>query len=118
KAALGTQAMNHCATVKHLIRDTFRQARASGISWMMLGVTALCVVLCLSVKVSGDLALHGNDETPLFLPPTSPRAVVPSVVLVLGTSGPLETLTLSAMSNKVWFSLEANPALARREGID
>ena len=30
------------ATLYQLIRDTFRQARASGISWMMLVGTAVC----------------------------------------------------------------------------
>ena len=46
--------------LKHLIRDTFRQAVASGIFWMMLVVTAICVVFCLSVDVSGDVALHSE----------------------------------------------------------
>ena len=35
--------------LKHLIQDTFRQAIASGIFWMMLVATAICVVFCLSV---------------------------------------------------------------------
>ncbi len=35
------QTPRNFITLKQLIRDTFRQARASGISWMMLGVTAL-----------------------------------------------------------------------------
>ena len=68
------KARSNFATVKQLILDTFRQAVASGICWMMLAVTALCVVLCLSVNVSGDVALHGEDEPVLFLPPPSPRA--------------------------------------------
>ncbi len=65
------------ATLKQLIRDTFRQAWASGIFGMMLAVTAVCVVLCLSVSVSGDVALHGSEEPPLFLPPPSPRKSSP-----------------------------------------
>ena len=74
--------MNHSEIVSFvwevadLIRDTFRQAWASGISGMMLTVTALCVLLCLSVKVSGDVALHDKDETVLFLPPPAARAVI------------------------------------------
>jgi ABC-type transport system involved in multi-copper enzyme maturation permease subunit len=55
------------ASIKQLIWDTFRQAWASGIFGMMLAVTAICVVLCLSVSVSDDVALH-SDEQPLFLP--------------------------------------------------
>jgi ABC-2 family transporter protein len=37
-------------TARWLIRDTFRQARANGILWLMLGVSALCLVFCLSVS--------------------------------------------------------------------
>jgi hypothetical protein len=37
-----------------LIRDTFRQALASGVFWLMLGVSAACVAVCLSVRVAGD----------------------------------------------------------------
>ncbi len=62
-------ARSNLVTLKQLIRDTFRQAWASGICWMMLAVTAICVVLCLSVSVWGDVALHGADEPVLFLPP-------------------------------------------------
>ena len=61
--------------LKQLIHDTFRQACASGICWMMLAVTAICVVLCLSVSVSGDVSLQDDNEPVLFLPPPSPRAV-------------------------------------------
>lgn len=37
-----------------LIRDTFRQAQASGIVWVMLGISAVCVALCLSATVTGE----------------------------------------------------------------
>ena len=63
---------------------------------MMLAVTALCVVLCLSVNVSGDVALHGGDEPALFLPASTPQSLAPSVVLALGSSGPLDALTRAA----------------------
>jgi ABC-type transport system involved in multi-copper enzyme maturation permease subunit len=85
---------------------------------MMLAVTAICVVLCLSVSVSGDVALRGGDEPGFFLPPPSPRAVAPSVIAGLAGSSPLEAVALTAASQKAWFSLEANPALARHEGIE
>jgi hypothetical protein len=45
--------------IRWLVRDTFRQARASGIFWLMLAVSALSVALCLSIRVEGDEA---NDE--------------------------------------------------------
>jgi ABC-type transport system involved in multi-copper enzyme maturation permease subunit len=58
----------------HLIRDTFRQARASGISWIMLALTAICVLVCLSVSVTGGLLLHDEGEPDYFLPPHSSLA--------------------------------------------
>jgi ABC-type transport system involved in multi-copper enzyme maturation permease subunit len=107
------------ATVGQLTRDTFRQASASGIFWMMLAVTAICVLLCLSVNVSGDATLRATDEPAFFLPRPQPRVVVPSVVLVLGSSWPLETATLMGTAGKtVWYSFEANPALAQKEGVE
>ena len=69
---------------------------------MMLTVTAICVVLCLSVNVSGDVSLHGENEPVLFLPPSLP-----------GTAG-----SKAAASRKVGFSLETDPDMARREGIE
>jgi hypothetical protein len=37
-----------------LIRDTFRQALASGVFWLMLGVSVVCVAACLSVRVAAE----------------------------------------------------------------
>jgi hypothetical protein len=43
-------------TVRWLVRDTFRQALASGVLWLMLAVTAVTVALCLtaSFPAAGD----------------------------------------------------------------
>ncbi len=90
------------AALKHLIRDTFRQAWASGICGMMLAVTAICAALCLSVNVSGDVSLHGQDEPVLFLPAAPTRTVAPP----------------GAASQKVWSTLRAGPEQARKEGIE
>jgi ABC-type transport system involved in multi-copper enzyme maturation permease subunit len=106
------------AVAGQLVRDTFRQSQASGVSTMMLAVTAICTLLCLSVNVSGDVQLHAQDEPGLFLPPPSPRLLAPTVVSVLGSSNPLDAVTLTAASSKEWFSLENNPAVAQREGIE
>ena len=35
-----------------LIRDTFRQALASGIIWFMIGISLICVGLCLTATVT------------------------------------------------------------------
>ena len=70
------------------------------------------------MKISGDVTLHDLDEPALFLPPTSPRTFAPSVAAVLGSSGTLDALARLGVCGKGWTALEANPALAQREGID
>ena len=57
-----------------LVRDTFRQARASGVFWLMLGVSALCIAFCLSVGVRGTASLKHGDEPAEFLPANDPQA--------------------------------------------
>jgi hypothetical protein len=54
-------------TLRWLTWDTFRQARASGILWLMLGVSVLCTFFCLSVSVEGG-GLQHDDVPPEFLP--------------------------------------------------
>jgi ABC-type transport system involved in multi-copper enzyme maturation permease subunit len=92
---------SNLVTLVQLIRDTFRQANASGICWMMLAVTAICVGLCLSVGVSGDVALYSDDEPALFLPPPGPDA----------------PFGKTAASQKGVTSLETDPDRAGRDGI-
>jgi ABC-type transport system involved in multi-copper enzyme maturation permease subunit len=107
------------AVMKQLVRDTFRQAWASGICWILLAATAIATALCLSVGVSGDVALRAPDEPSYFLPPPPPRNVASSVVAVLASTGPLDAATLTtASAKKVWLSRDANPHEARREGIE
>jgi ABC-type transport system involved in multi-copper enzyme maturation permease subunit len=38
------------SVVAWLVRDTFRQARASGIFWLMLAVSVVCVAVCLTAR--------------------------------------------------------------------
>jgi hypothetical protein len=57
-----------------LVRDTFRQALASGICWLLLGVSTLSILVCLSVSVVGDVTLVKPDERPDFLPRNAPEA--------------------------------------------
>jgi hypothetical protein len=51
--------------VRWLVRDTFRQALASGIFWLMLGVSGICAVVCLSV---GTVNLPLKDQHPEHIP--------------------------------------------------
>ena len=69
---------------------------------MMLAVTAICVVFCLSVDVSGDVALHSDGEPVFFLPSPPDHSFVPS----------------AGASQQVRLPLETDPALARREGVE
>src|SRR5437870_5497698 len=59
--------------IRWLVHDTFRQAWASGVFGLMLAVTALCVLLCLSVGVHGK-PLNRSDGPAEFLPASDPHA--------------------------------------------
>jgi len=51
--------------VRWLVRDTFRQALASGVFWLMLGVTGICAAVCLSVDtVDLRVAEPGAERLP------------------------------------------------------
>jgi ABC-type transport system involved in multi-copper enzyme maturation permease subunit len=41
-------------TIRWMVRDTFRQSLASKLFWVMLGLTSLCTLFCLSISVTGD----------------------------------------------------------------
>lgn len=60
-----------------LIADTFRQALASGMFWLVLTVTAVCIMLCLSVSATTSMD-YPNDlrpgEVPQFIPKGDPNA--------------------------------------------
>ena len=85
-----------------LILDTFRQAKASGITAMMLVVTAVCGVLCLSVRITNDVSLHAGEDPPLFLPSNLPR--------VEDLKGPISPEAKSILLK--------DPAVAQRDGPD
>src|SRR5262245_10172871 len=50
------------ATIFWLARDTFRQALASGVFWVMLTFNLVCIIVCLSIGVSGPEPPRGPDE--------------------------------------------------------
>jgi ABC-type transport system involved in multi-copper enzyme maturation permease subunit len=56
-------------TVRWMVRDTFRQSVASKLFWVMLGVTLLCTVFCLGIRVDtpGERPRH-PAEIPDRLP--------------------------------------------------
>jgi ABC-type transport system involved in multi-copper enzyme maturation permease subunit len=60
--------------LRWLIRDTFRQALASQIFWIMLALSALSILVCLSVNVVGDQPPAAPGEPSFFLPGQDPAA--------------------------------------------
>ena len=93
---------NNLSYLKQLIQDTFRQAIASGICWMMLVVTAICVVFCLSVSVAGDVSLQGDDEPVWFLPQSAAQTA----------DSQADARQENALLPRT------DPALAQREGVE
>jgi ABC-type transport system involved in multi-copper enzyme maturation permease subunit len=55
-------------TLGWLVRDTFRQSRASGVFWILLAVSVLATLVCLSAGVDGAAPLAYPGEQPDFLP--------------------------------------------------
>jgi ABC-type transport system involved in multi-copper enzyme maturation permease subunit len=51
-----------------LVRDTFRQARASALFWLLLGASGIIILACLSVSVTGATQLHHEADLTEFLP--------------------------------------------------
>jgi ABC-type transport system involved in multi-copper enzyme maturation permease subunit len=63
--------MNTGATfsvILRLVKDTFRQSMASGLFWLLFGVSTICIFGCLSVSVSGPRSLAAPGESANFLP--------------------------------------------------
>src|SRR5207302_7574837 len=58
--------------VRCLARDTFRQSLASRTFWLVLGLSGLCVLLCLSVRLEGYTAITPKGEIELFGPDRQP----------------------------------------------
>jgi ABC-type transport system involved in multi-copper enzyme maturation permease subunit len=73
-------------TVRLLIRDTFRQAIASNVFWLMLAISGVCICVCLSVGFEGATPLQHPGELKEFLPrgvPVGPRKAELSGVDIL-----------------------------------
>ena len=63
--------MNARATfsvIFRLVNDTFRQSLASGICWLLVALSAICILGCLSVSVDGPQSLAAPGENLDFLP--------------------------------------------------
>jgi ABC-type transport system involved in multi-copper enzyme maturation permease subunit len=60
------------SVIRWLVRDTFLQARGSGLFWLLLGITATVIFVCLSIGVEGEGALRDVRDTE-FLPRHDPQ---------------------------------------------
>jgi hypothetical protein len=70
--------------IRWMVRDTFRQSVATKLFWVMLGITALCTVFCLSVRVTGDQQRPKHpDELPLVVPKSqaTPEVVKEGIIV-------------------------------------
>jgi ABC-type transport system involved in multi-copper enzyme maturation permease subunit len=93
-----------------LVRDTFRQARASGLFWLMLAVSGLCILVCLSVGVSGNTPLHRPGEPAEFLPRNDPKAD-PAVAAKAGVDVVSGEMTLAFGAFRVQLGRDADDAI-------
>jgi hypothetical protein len=79
---------NVLAVLRCLVADTFRQARASGVLWLMLVISGLCVLFCLSVEVTGGTTIYQPGETREFVPAGDPAAQDPTMLRRHGVDAP------------------------------
>ena len=104
-------------TIRWLIRDTFRQALSSGIFWLMLGITAVCVGVCLTVTIVGDPPLKAPDSNSIEALPRvySQRAAaeVASAVALGSTPGLVPSSNVAPLLNDEYKTISK----AKREHI-
>jgi hypothetical protein len=94
--------------IRWLVRDTFRQARASGLFWLTLAVSGACIVLCLGTGVRGNVSLKHGDEPAEFVPAGDP-VVSPGKAAASGVDVAGAELTLAFGAVRVPLA---------RDGID
>jgi ABC-2 family transporter protein len=82
--------------VRWLVRDTFRQARASGVFWAMVVVTTVCTATCASMGVVGEPEHPPLQpwEDPNYLPKAEADRLDPKTVSDSGVEVPRGELTL------------------------
>jgi ABC-type transport system involved in multi-copper enzyme maturation permease subunit len=82
-----TPYFDFAATTWWMVRDTFRQSRATGLFWIVLGISVLCILICLSASIDGTSELTNPGETtPNFIPRHDPAAKNPIKVAEDGVS--------------------------------
>lgn len=62
-------------TIQWMVRDTFRQSLASRLFWVVLGMSVICILFCLSVGVTDGRELPSQADEPKFsIPKNDPKA--------------------------------------------
>lgn len=83
------------SVIANLVKDTFRQSMAAGICWLLMAVSTICILGCLSVSVSGPRALTPRGENATFLPRFDEEAQDPHKLQVSGVAVADGTLGLA-----------------------
>jgi hypothetical protein len=73
-------------TAVWMLRDTWRQSLASGIFWILLAGTLICLGLCASMRIENAASLSFGEEAPDFLPANDPDARDPEKLRTSGVS--------------------------------
>jgi ABC-type transport system involved in multi-copper enzyme maturation permease subunit len=60
-----------------LVRDTFQQALANYLFWLLLVASSVCILLCLSARVEGVRSLHHPEAIELLAPGEKPLSAPP-----------------------------------------
>jgi hypothetical protein len=99
------------ATIRYLVRDTFRQARAHGIFAVLLVVSLLSIVVCASISVSGPATLAVGDENPDFLPRHDPEAADSAKLEQSGVTVADGTMTLAFGAIRIPLARDTKSAI-------
>jgi ABC-type transport system involved in multi-copper enzyme maturation permease subunit len=70
--------------IRWLIRDTFRQSLASRVFWLVLGLSGLVILLCLSIRIEGPESLRGDTELLVDNKPVTEAPKAGSISLAFG----------------------------------
>ncbi len=87
---------NAVFVIRWLVRDTLRQARANGLLWLMLGLTAVATAFCLTIAIEGDAERPPLRpwEDPAYLPRSEIPKYAPEELIQSGIDVPTGELRL------------------------
>jgi ABC-type transport system involved in multi-copper enzyme maturation permease subunit len=103
---------NFASTTVWLTRDTYRQSLASGLCWLLLGLSTICILVCGSASVSGrrSLTLPG-EHNGNFLPRFDREAHDPDKLKPSGTIVADGTLSLAFGAIRIPMARDARNAV-------